>query len=214
MSLRRRAVERWETIRQGTRVALDLPKLVEFARTSPAQELARRARRAPGDLALAFREDRFTWGDVNEQTNRYANWFAGEGIGAGDVVALLMDNRPAYLFATMGLNRIGAVSALLNTNLRGRSLAHAIRVSRAAKILAGGESARAILEVAGELEDFSPEKELYVQHERGGGAGQGLRRINDEIGASSPDAPSEACTPSNRLSGINACWPPAPSPDA
>ena len=41
------------------------------------------------------------------------------GVGKGDVVALMMPNRPEYLAAWLGIARAGGVIALLNTNLSG-----------------------------------------------------------------------------------------------
>ena len=53
----------------------------------------------------------------------------GSSVAAGDVVALLMDNREEFLFQVMALNHLGAVAALINTQLRGESLAHAFRAA-------------------------------------------------------------------------------------
>ena len=53
------------------------------------------------------------------------------------VVALIMANRPEYLFAVHGLAKIGAAAALINTNLTGQPLAHAITVGNSRKGVAG-----------------------------------------------------------------------------
>ncbi len=53
----------------------------------------------------------------------------------GDVVALLMPNRPEYMAVWLGLTRIGAVVALINTNLRGPALAHCLAVAEAKLII-------------------------------------------------------------------------------
>ena len=49
----------------------------------------------------------------------------------GDVVALLMPNRPEYVTVWLGVAKIGGVTALLNTNLTGASLAHCMNVVNA-----------------------------------------------------------------------------------
>ncbi len=55
---------------------------------------------------------------------RVARWAESQGLGQGDTVALLMENRPAYVALWLGLTRVGISVALLNTNLRGDALAH------------------------------------------------------------------------------------------
>ncbi len=78
---------------------------------------------------------------------RYARWALSDGLGAGDVVGLLMPNCAEYLPAWLGVTRVGVSVALLNTNLRGEGLAHAIRVVGARHVLVGAELAPAADEV-------------------------------------------------------------------
>jgi acyl-CoA synthetase (AMP-forming)/AMP-acid ligase II len=146
-------------------LARDLPKLPPRARVSPARLLEERARRRPNDLALAYRDERFSWAEVDERASRYATWFETLGIRFGDVVALAMNNRPDYLFVVMGLNKLGAVGALINTNLSGKALAHALAVADAKKVLAGSEHASRVAEVLDELTSIDPERDFYVHVE-------------------------------------------------
>ncbi len=72
-----------------------------------------------------------TFGELGEQSHRVARWALAQGIGRGEVVALLMHNRPEYLSTWLGLARVGAITALINTNLTGEPLRHSIAVSGA-----------------------------------------------------------------------------------
>ena len=59
-------------------------------------------------------------------------WRAGRWrriFAKGDTSALLLPGSPDYLALWLGLTRIGAVVALLNTNLTGEALAHCITVA-------------------------------------------------------------------------------------
>src|SRR5262249_49092275 len=56
-------------------------------------------------------------------------------------VALLMENRPDYICAWLGLFKAGAQVALINTNLTGAALAHSIAISGAAHAVVGVELA-------------------------------------------------------------------------
>jgi len=51
------------------------------------------------------------------------------GIKAGDTVAVLMPNRPAFVINAVALNHIGAIPALINTKLVQTGLRHAVLVS-------------------------------------------------------------------------------------
>ncbi len=118
---------------------------------SPATCLAERVAENRNSLALLYADERYTWREVDQHANRYANFFRGRGIGKGDVVALLMDNRPDYVFVTLGLNRLGAVSALINTNITGAGLVHAINIAKPKLAVIGAEHLDAVAAVADEL---------------------------------------------------------------
>jgi fatty-acyl-CoA synthase len=64
-----------------------------------------------------------------------------QGIAKGDVVGLLMGNRPEYFAIWLGLTSVGAVVALLNTNLAGPSLEHCVRIVSPSHIIVSAELA-------------------------------------------------------------------------
>ena len=96
---------------------------------------------------MLFEDRRFSWAEVDGEVNRAARALLEMGVRKGDVVALLMDNRPQFLFAITGLNRIGAAGALINTNLTGQALTHGINVSGAKLVLVGSEHLDTVLAV-------------------------------------------------------------------
>jgi fatty-acyl-CoA synthase len=100
----------------------------DLTRTLPVviDELAARFGAAP---ALISDRETLSFQGLAERARRYARWARAEGLGKGDVVALLMPNRPEYMAVWLGLTRIGVVVALINTNLRGPSLAHCLAVA-------------------------------------------------------------------------------------
>jgi len=171
-------VDRLDTLRAVARLLGSVRYLRPGAPVSVATLLEERVRKGPDDLALAWLDDRWTWAAFDEQAGRYAAFFAGEGVGKGDVVALLMENRPDFLFALMGLSRLGATASLINTNLVGRALVHAITVCGARRLLVGEERLEAVEHVADELEGVDVEKGLYVKRDEGG-HDMGTRRVID-----------------------------------
>src|ERR1700760_3122901 len=94
-------------------------------RTLPVviDELAERFGDAP---ALLSDRERFSFRELADRSRRYARWAMDQGLAAGDVVSLMMPNRPEYMAIWLGLSRLGVTTALINTQLRGASLAHCL----------------------------------------------------------------------------------------
>jgi acyl-CoA synthetase (AMP-forming)/AMP-acid ligase II len=187
-----------EALGIGARLLADLPKILPTARSSPAKMMQRWARRTPRNLALAYLDERFTWGEVNDRANQYASWFLDHGLVRGDVVALMMDNRPDFLFIVMALNKIGAIGSLINTNLSGSALAHAINVCDAKKVLAGGEHLEPVLAVDSDLASLALDQDLWVQVESGEPSRPGVHTINEEIAAAPTTEQGGVHVPSSR----------------
>jgi fatty-acyl-CoA synthase len=97
------------------------------------------ARRRPRNIAIYYLDQSLSYAQLDARANRYANWALKAGIGSGDAVALLMENRPDYICAWLGLFKVGAQVALINTNLMGASLAHSISISGAKHAIVGAE---------------------------------------------------------------------------
>jgi fatty-acyl-CoA synthase len=143
-------------------------ELHRHAHASAATLLERHARERPGAPALFFLDRTYTWREVNEHANRWARLLAAEGVARTDVVALVMDNRPEYIFALLGVNKLGAVSACVNTNLTGPALAHAMRVANTRLVVAGSEHEQAVDRVLGDIRPYGPPPRMLVQLDAGG----------------------------------------------
>src|SRR5262245_29777611 len=75
------------------------------------------ARRTPDRVALAYGENRITYAQLMRRIETTAGWLAARGIKAGDVVALLMKNSPAFLELTFATSHLGAISLPINYRL-------------------------------------------------------------------------------------------------
>ncbi len=93
------------------------------------------ARNSPDQPALVFEDQVVSYRALDAEANRVARWGQAQGVAKGDVVALLMENRPEFVIHWLGLAKIGAVTALINTNLVGRPLAHCLAVSGARHLI-------------------------------------------------------------------------------
>lgn len=109
--------------------------------------LQRWAQERPHDPLLRFEGQRWTVGAFDAEVNRHARAWRELGLTAGGCVALVLDNRPAFLFHFYALAKLGVIAALINPHLRGAPLHHAIAVAKASHALIGGEQLPAILEL-------------------------------------------------------------------
>jgi fatty-acyl-CoA synthase len=89
--------------------------------------------------ALISAREQLTYQELAEHANQYARWSLAQGLAKGDVVCLLMTNRPEYMAIWLGISSTGVVVSLLNTHLSGPSLAHCIRVVAPRHIIACSE---------------------------------------------------------------------------
>ncbi len=95
----------------------------------------------PDNIAIEFDDRRYTYREFDAAANRYARWAQGLGLKQGDTVALLMENRPEFLFAWLGMAKIGVTTALINTNQQAAALAHSLTISHARHLILGLELA-------------------------------------------------------------------------
>ncbi|MCB9627854.1 MAG: long-chain-acyl-CoA synthetase [Sandaracinaceae bacterium] len=130
-------------------VGKTLPALVQMkrgVRTSLMEVVQENAREAPLDLALEMGDERLTWRALDRLTSRIAHVLRAHGVRKGDVVALVGTNSPLYVAIVLASSRAGATTAMINSNLSGRPLSHAILVSKANVVLAEAGLAAAIAE--------------------------------------------------------------------
>ncbi len=121
--------------------------------------LRERARLHPGRLAVVDGDRRLTFDGFNERVNRLAHALRAMGIGRGDRVAILSENRAEYLELLFAAAKLGAIVCALNWRLAPRELAHCVRLTEPRACLASpgySDSARA-LEGCGEVLVFGAE---------------------------------------------------------
>ena len=125
--------------------------------------------------ALVSEHESLTYAEYGRRANRYARWAMANGVGKGDVVCLLMPNRPEYAAIWLGIARVGGVTALLNTNLRGAALAHCVNLVRPKHVILAAELA----------EDYADARSRLVEpgsrHWLHGARSRHLARIDEEV---------------------------------
>ncbi len=90
---------------------------------------------------LRFEEQTWTFREFNDRVNKRANLLRREGVGKGDAIILLMENRPEFLETFVAVGKLGAIVSNINTNLRERQLVHSVRISKPKLAVVGSECA-------------------------------------------------------------------------
>ncbi|MCP4004503.1 MAG: long-chain-acyl-CoA synthetase [bacterium] len=132
-------LERLMTNYRMIRYGLPLARLKPSSPLTIADKIEEQASRRGDHPFIVFEDRRVSYREANEDANQVAHWATSIGMASGDVIALLMLNRPEYISTWGGISKIGATTALINTNLTGRALAHAIDAAKTRKIIVGSE---------------------------------------------------------------------------
>ena len=124
--------------------------------------IERNARLYPQDTAILFEGTTLNWLQFNQLVNRYSDMFKARGITHGDSVAVIMENRIELLATAIGLNKLGAIAGLLNTNLRGEALTHCVKSVSAKKFIVGEEMLPVVEEIRAELSLKSTDDYIFI----------------------------------------------------
>ena len=109
------------------------------------------AEKTPNKTALFFKDKSWTWKSVNEETNKFTNYFLKLGLKSDETMAVMMENSPEFLFVTGGISKIKGISSLINVNLRKQPLIHVLKISKPKYIVVDEECLPAIQGVFGDL---------------------------------------------------------------
>ncbi|MBU3063310.1 long-chain-acyl-CoA synthetase [Nocardia sp. NEAU-G5] len=142
-----------DLVRHLPEMAADAPGLLRGAagmlvrpddKVSVGLHFQRAAAAVPDRVFLRFEGREYTYGEANVEVNRYAAVLAERGAGRGDVVGVLMTNRPETLFVVLATVKLGATVGLLNHHQRDRVLAHSFGLLGSAVNVIGEECGEAL----------------------------------------------------------------------
>ena len=85
-----------------------------------------RAQRNSDRIFLRFKDQVFTYNDLNRYANRCANAFLNQGVKKGEKISIMLPNCPEYLHIWFGSAKIGAVEVPVNTSYKGEFLRHIV----------------------------------------------------------------------------------------
>jgi len=122
--------------------------------------------RFPDSAAVKSEEGQYTWRAYNEGTNAYANYFISQGLTKGDTAAVFLENRPELLMVYSAVGKVGAVNAMINTNLRLDALRHCLTLNPAKVFIVGEEVLDAFEAVKADL-GLGDDQQVYFLADKG-----------------------------------------------
>jgi len=116
--------------------------------------------------AIIFEDKTLTYKEFNEWINRYAHYFISLGLKKGDVIEVMIKNRPELLIILFASSKIGAVTSLINTDLREKSLIHCFKLTPGKIIIIDEECFEVFNKVKSDL-SLSEDQKLYFLTDKG-----------------------------------------------
>ncbi|XP_013876970.1 long-chain fatty acid transport protein 2 [Austrofundulus limnaeus] len=112
------------------------------------------ARRRPDKVLIHFEGREYSYAEVDRRSNQVARALQAEArLKESDTVALFLPNEPSYVWTWLGLAKLGCRAALLNFNIRSKSLLHCFSCCGSKVILTSPELLAAVEEVLPTLRD-------------------------------------------------------------
>ncbi|XP_053479784.1 solute carrier family 27 member 2a [Ictalurus furcatus] len=134
---------------KGIRVAMRMRK---FRSSTPCYTVLDRfldaVKEHPEKTFLVFEGRSYTYREADKLGSKAARALLHHSeLKEGDTVALFLGNEPHFIWLWLGLWKLGCTAALLNSNIRARSLLHCFSCCGAKHLIAGADLQEAVEEV-------------------------------------------------------------------
>ena len=113
----------------------DMPRSIDYPRTTLYEQLALTARQYPNDTAYEFFGQRTSYAQLLARIERAALALHSLGIGSGDRVTICMPNTPQAVDCFYALSRLGAVSNMIHPLSAPQEITFYLDVSHSKAIL-------------------------------------------------------------------------------
>jgi crotonobetaine/carnitine-CoA ligase len=150
--------------------------------------LARSVAAVPDKIFLDFSGDRFTYADVDRLSNELAHGLLELGVTVGEPIATILDNNIDAVTVWLAINKIGAVSAPVNTAFKGAFLGNQLKDCGARVVIAEEDYTPRVAAVSGDLPNL---RHIVTRGRSPLAAGEARRATLDDLrharGAAIPD---------------------------
>ena len=122
-------------------------KMAEINNMTVPKVFYKTVQKCPNKVLFYYKDEEWTFQQVEEYSNKIAHFFLQEGYSKGDTIAVFMENRPEFVCTWLGLAKIGVIPALINYNLRAESLHHSILVAGCKAVIYSSSLSTAVAEI-------------------------------------------------------------------
>lgn len=119
-----------------------------------AYALERNAQIKPDFVAVVFKNNRFTYRSINEETNRYANMLHEKGIKQGDRVCIWLPNGMEFIYAFFATLKIGALAVPMNHQFKKTEARYILKNSGSRFLFTDEVKLSTVTELYDELSDL------------------------------------------------------------
>ncbi|XP_033840111.1 long-chain fatty acid transport protein 2-like [Periophthalmus magnuspinnatus] len=133
-------------------------KMAKFQKKTPYYTVLERfleqAKKQPQKTFLIFEGRSFSYSFADNESNKVARALQTHtDLKEGDTAAVFVGNEPDFVWLWLALAKLGCTAALLNTNIRSKSLLHCFSCCDAKVLVAGADLQGAVEEVLPGLKD-------------------------------------------------------------
>jgi len=111
------------------------------------------SRQNRSSVALLFEETQFTYGQLDDNANRFANLFKAHGLGAGSRVSILLGNDPLLIAALFGAFKSGIIANPIHDRLSAGEVRHILKHAGSRLVVTNEHHAQTVTDALAERED-------------------------------------------------------------
>jgi len=94
------------------------------------------AKKRKNKVALFVNDEKITYGEILEATDKLAGFLSDKGVKKGDKVALFLRNSPEFIYTIFAASKLGAMVVPINTFLKEDELTYILEDSRSSVLVA------------------------------------------------------------------------------
>uniref|UniRef100_A0A5K3EPR7 Long-chain-fatty-acid--CoA ligase n=1 Tax=Mesocestoides corti TaxID=53468 RepID=A0A5K3EPR7_MESCO len=108
-----------------------------------AAQVRRKGRDA---VAVVHLDSKWTYGDLDDYSNRIGNFLISKGIKRQQNIVLFMETEPQYIALWLGASKVGIATGLINSNVRRDALVKCLMQLNPEAVIVGGSLVEAVME--------------------------------------------------------------------
>lgn len=125
--------------------------LKKVRRNTLGDILARTRARLPNKFAIAYKENRLTYAELDDLVNQTAHAFLDHGINKGDMIAIMSKNSLDFVISEFALARIGAVMVPINFMLNVEDVTYILNHAKVSGLISSIECVNTLDQAASGL---------------------------------------------------------------